>query len=571
MRKKILSVLLALCMVLTLLPVAAFAAKLTDAQVAELKAKGYTDEQIDAINAQIADYESDEVVLVFEDTTITEAESRLVVVVAPQATVTVDGAKLDTGIVVAPGATDAKIALKAGADVNAVVVLDKAEVVVEKDAKATNVTLAAAEAAATVEGAVDTVAVNELAEKATVTVAETAKVDTVNIDAAGVTAEIKADTQVVLGDNAADVEVKAAEEVKVDVSGNSDALTESSNVGDKANEEKKDETTEEPAPVDPGGSGNQPSTPTEVIVLTSNNVSGKGSGTIAVAIPQEEGKTFAYCVITKDGKTGKVTISTVSTTTKTGTELNAINTNANAEADKSYDVITYTVSEGHNVDASFSKVENLTDIQAAVTALNNAIDVQAAAQEAYDAVKDAGTAAETTLAKADVIAADALKKLLDTDTSSMSDEEKTTHLGKINAELKKIDTEAAELDSLDAAKSLNNEKYTAALNEFNTATAAKETAEEKSDNLTTAQGKTTSATTDYNNAVKDATEITVKIDYEEPAPETPPATEEPTTPTTPGGPAAGGGETEGDGDKTEDTGSKDQTKDPVPAANNGLE
>ena len=145
MRKKILSVLLALCMVLTLLPVAAFAAKLTDAQVAELKAKGYTDAQIEEIQKQIADYESDEIVLVFEDTVIDQAESRLVLVVG-KCNVEVSAA-LETGIVVAPGAADAKVALKAGADVNAVVVLDKAEVVVEKDAKAANVTLAAAEAA----------------------------------------------------------------------------------------------------------------------------------------------------------------------------------------------------------------------------------------------------------------------------------------------------------------------------------------------------------------------------------------------------------------------------------------
>lgn len=188
MRKKILSVLLALCMVLALLPVAAFAAKLTDAQVAELKAKGYTDEQIQELNDQIAAYESDEIVLVFEDTAITEAESRLVVVVG-KCNVEVSAA-LGTGIVVAPGAADAKVALKAGADVNAVVVLDKAEVVVEKDAKATYVTLAAAEAAATVQGTVDTLAVNELAEKATVTVAEGAAVAAVEVAAPAAKADI---------------------------------------------------------------------------------------------------------------------------------------------------------------------------------------------------------------------------------------------------------------------------------------------------------------------------------------------------------------------------------------------
>lgn len=216
MRKKILSILLALCMVLALLPVAAFAAKLTDAQVAELKAKGYTDEQIQELNDQIADYESDEIVLVFEDTTISAAESRLVLVVAPKATVTVDGAKLDTGIVVAPGAADAKVVLKAGADVNAVVVLDKAEVVVEQEAKAANVTLAAAEAAATVEGTVDTVAVNEAAEKATVTVAEGAAVAAVEVAAPEAKADIAGSVStVVVAETAKGAETAVAQTAQV--------------------------------------------------------------------------------------------------------------------------------------------------------------------------------------------------------------------------------------------------------------------------------------------------------------------------------------------------------------------
>lgn len=188
MRKKILSVLLALCMVLALLPVAAFAAKLTDDQVAELKAKGYTDAQIEEIQKQIATYESDEVVLVFDNTTIDQAENRLVLVVG-KCDVEVNAA-LSTGIVVAPGAADAKVAIKAGADVNAVVVLDKAEVVVEKDAKAASVTVAAAEASVTVAGEVSSVAVTEAAEKASVTVAEGATVASVEVAAPEAKAEI---------------------------------------------------------------------------------------------------------------------------------------------------------------------------------------------------------------------------------------------------------------------------------------------------------------------------------------------------------------------------------------------
>ena len=214
MRKKILSVLLALCMVLSLLPVAAFAAKLTDAQVADLKAKGYTDAQIEEIQKQIADYESDEIVLVFEDTVIDQAESRLVLVVG-KCNVEVSAA-LETGIVVAPGAADAKVALKAGADVNAVVVLDKAEVVVEKDAKAANVTLAAAEAAATVQGTVDTVAVNEAAEKATVTVAEGAAVAAVEVAAPEAKADIAGTVStVVVAETAKGAETAVAQTAQV--------------------------------------------------------------------------------------------------------------------------------------------------------------------------------------------------------------------------------------------------------------------------------------------------------------------------------------------------------------------
>ncbi len=351
MRKKILSVLLALCMVLTLLPIAAYAAELTDAQKQALKDQGYTDEQI--ANVLVVD----------EDTVIDADEDRLVIVVG-KCTVTVRGAALATGIVVAPGAGDASIVLEAQSNVNAIVVLDKAEVVVQQDAQAANVTVAAPEAAVTVQGTVQTLAVDKAAENAQVTVAETAKVDTVNIDAAGVTAEIKADTQVVLGDNAADVEVKAAEEVNVAVSGNSDALTESSNVGDKADEEKKDdekkdETTEEPAPVDPGtgpenpGESEKPEEPakpdqvtpptsdTKVLAEKSGNqitvTTSATSGTVAVAIPVD-GNTYKYYVLKTDqgGKTTGIAESAA----KKGSEISGID---GLNADSYYVYVDLTV------------------------------------------------------------------------------------------------------------------------------------------------------------------------------------------------------------------------------------
>lgn len=113
MRKRILSVLVALCVVIGLIPFYAFAAELTEAQAAELKDKGYSGEQIEEIKISIADYDCDEIVPVFEDTAISADEARLVVVVAPKAVVTVESASVETGIVVAPGTEDAKIILAA--------------------------------------------------------------------------------------------------------------------------------------------------------------------------------------------------------------------------------------------------------------------------------------------------------------------------------------------------------------------------------------------------------------------------------------------------------------------------
>lgn len=178
MRKKIVSTLLALCMVLSLLPITVFAAELTEAQKADLKAQGYTDEQIE------------NVLIIEEDTEIDADEERLVVVLNPGVTVTVKGAKLATGIVVAPGAVDAKVVLAAESDVNAVVVLEKAEVTLEENSKATYVTVAAAEATVSVSGEAEKVTVNEVAEKATVTVTASAAVSEMTVAAPETKAEI---------------------------------------------------------------------------------------------------------------------------------------------------------------------------------------------------------------------------------------------------------------------------------------------------------------------------------------------------------------------------------------------
>lgn len=182
MRKKLLAVLLALCMAIGLVSTA-LAAELTQAQKDELKAKGYTDAQIEELNKSIADIDGDEVVLIFEDTTITEAESRLVVVVNPSVTVTVEGANVSTGIVVAPGAAESKVLLNAGAKANAVVVLDKAEVTVAKDAQANFVIVAAPAAAVTVAGTASSVTVAEAAKGASVSVAAEATVSSVTVAA----------------------------------------------------------------------------------------------------------------------------------------------------------------------------------------------------------------------------------------------------------------------------------------------------------------------------------------------------------------------------------------------------
>lgn len=671
MRKKILSVLLALCMVLTLLPVAAFAAKLTDAQVADLKAKGYTDAQIEEIQKQIADYESDEIVLVFEDTVIDQAESRLVLVVG-KCNVEVSAA-LETGIVVAPGAADAKVALKAGADVNAVVVLDKAEVVVEKDAKAANVTLAAAEAAATVEGSVDTVAVNEAAEKATVTVAEGAAVAAVEVAAPEAKADIAGTVStVVVAETAKGAETAvastatvsavtvAAPEAKTDVAGTVSSVTVaetaegaattvsgtvdsvavdapntktdvaetgsvgSVNVGENAtgteinaadganvgevtdpagnnsgNTAADPEPSaspsaspapapEEPDPVDPSTPGTGPSTSTAsvIVIASGSSASVAGKGTVGIAIPVAEGKHYVYCVITKDGNNvTSVTLKTPSSVSKDQlAELDGYVEETN------YDVLTFDLSteekEGTTIILKEEVAEGTTtsDVKAKFDALQAATEAKTAADAAYtQEIKDAKTEAEKTLSdNAKPIAANALKTILERDDlATLEGENLTKVLEDVGKQLTalgltdSIPTDATGLAALGTTLEEKTEyteevaKYTDEVAKAVTdANAAIALDKEKSDAVTEAGTKETQAKNAFDTAYGKGTEVNVTLTYQEPDPVTPPTT---TDPTTPGGSAAGGGENKGDGDKTEDTGDKDQAKDPAPAANNGLE
>ena len=159
MRKKLLSLLTVLCLVLGMLPATALAAEVADI-AAEL---GYSEEEIAA--ARYID----------EDTELDEDEDGLIIVVAP-VKVTVKGATLATGILVAPGAKGAVITVIESANVNAIIVMDTVEVVVEETATVTYLTVAAPEANVTIAGEAQTVDVAEDAESAVVTVAETAKV-----------------------------------------------------------------------------------------------------------------------------------------------------------------------------------------------------------------------------------------------------------------------------------------------------------------------------------------------------------------------------------------------------------
>lgn len=194
MKKRILSVLLALVMVLGLLPATVFAAELTEDQKAELIEMGYSE----------ADLEN--VMVVDADTVIDEAFDGLVIVVAQGVTVTVKGVALSTGVVVLPTAPEAKVVLEANSNANAVILMgEKSQVIVDAEAKADFVTVAAPEAKADVAGAAGTVTVNEAAEKAEVKVA---KADTVTNNAPE--AKLDVTEAATVTNTAAKAEVKVA-------------------------------------------------------------------------------------------------------------------------------------------------------------------------------------------------------------------------------------------------------------------------------------------------------------------------------------------------------------------------
>ena len=213
MRKKLLSLLTVLCLVLGMLPTTAFAA---------------------AAEA----YEKNEVARVITtDTEIAEDIDGLVLVDAP-CKVTVKDAKLSVGIVVSPDAAGAEVILTGTTEAAEVVVLSASSVKVEETATATSVTVDAAEATVEVAGTAAEVIVTENAEKTAVTVAETAKVETVSVAAPAAAVEVVGEVKTVaVAETAAaatvtvaetatvsDLEV-AAPDVKADVAGTVESVT----------------------------------------------------------------------------------------------------------------------------------------------------------------------------------------------------------------------------------------------------------------------------------------------------------------------------------------------------------
>lgn len=194
MRKKLLSLLTVLCLVLGMLPATAMAAGIA----AEL---GYSEDEV--------------AMYISEDTDLTEDVEGLIIVTAP-VKVTIKGAKLTTGLVIAPGAEGAAVTLSENADVNAVIVMAKAEVTVEETAVAETVTVTAPETKVSVAGEVKVVNVAEEAEKTTVSVAETAKVETVTVSAPAAAVEVSGEVaSVAVAETAAGAAVTVAETATV--------------------------------------------------------------------------------------------------------------------------------------------------------------------------------------------------------------------------------------------------------------------------------------------------------------------------------------------------------------------
>ena len=149
MRKKLLSLLTVLCLVLGMLPATAMAVELTDEQKDALLEQGYTEEEIAELEAE------DKVLVISEDTEIDEDYDGLILIVA-SCNVTIKGASIGVGVVILPGAADTTVTLTEAATVNAVVVLEEnAEVVTEADTTVTYLTVAAPNAVVTIAGSVE--------------------------------------------------------------------------------------------------------------------------------------------------------------------------------------------------------------------------------------------------------------------------------------------------------------------------------------------------------------------------------------------------------------------------------
>lgn len=167
MRKKLLSLFVVFCMLLGMVP-AIFANEITDA---------------------LGIKEEDVSMYVSEDTVLTENVEGLVLVTAP-VRVTIDGAKLETGLVLAPSAGDATVTIANAADVNAVVVLSEATVTIEASAAVANIDVSAANADVEVAGTVGSITVEADAAGAQVVVAQAATVTTVAVAAANVSVDV---------------------------------------------------------------------------------------------------------------------------------------------------------------------------------------------------------------------------------------------------------------------------------------------------------------------------------------------------------------------------------------------
>lgn len=166
MRKKLLSLLTVLCLVLGMLPATAMA--------------------IDTTNIDKTDAEN--VMVVAEDTELTGTIEKLVLVDAA-VKVDVTDATLTVGLVVSPDAEGAEVTIS-GTTAAEVVVLANASVKTDEATTVQTVTVDAAAATVEVAGEVASVVLTENAEGVTLTVAETATVAAVEVAAPNATVEV---------------------------------------------------------------------------------------------------------------------------------------------------------------------------------------------------------------------------------------------------------------------------------------------------------------------------------------------------------------------------------------------